>query len=880
MANDSEDLSAREQLLDEVLVGYLAAVDAGQRPDRRELAARHPELAAELDEYFLEQDKLERWAEPLRSASQAACLDDMATGLDADGSGDLGPRPAPSAPDHYELLEPIARGGMGVVWKAKDRRLNRLVALKMLAADEGLSPDEAQRFRNEAEAAALLDHPHIVPIYEVGEHRGQAYLSMKLLDGGSLDGQLSRFVAAPREAARLLVPLARAIHHAHQRGVLHRDLKPGNVLLDGDGRPYVSDFGLAKRLGAGALDLTQPGAVVGTPPYMAPEQATGRKGAVTTATDVYGLGALLYTLLTGRPPFRGDGVLETLEQVCGRPPEPPRKINPAIERDLELICLKCLEKEPHRRYASALALADELQRYLDGKPLSQTRPVGRPERLWRWCRRNPRLAALTAAVALCLVSVAVVSSAAYFRVKAAGEQEHASRVRAEENLGVARDAVAYFTRISEDPRLRAVGLERLRRDMWGKARDFYAQLARQQADDPRVEADRGRAFLQLGRLMDLLGSPAEALDSYRQAEEVFERLANDHPGVADYEDGLAQALLEQGNLHQLARQYPQARGALDGALPIRRRLAREHPDVSAYQQGLARAYHQLARLYQVTDQTEQARDTYEEALRTFGHMAEEHPDQPIYRELRARTHLNLGTAYVNAKHSSVEQTVAHYREAETNYAAARDLLDGLDRQHPGTAPYRSLLAEVHHLLGSLYRRGGRPDKALPAYEKSLAILGPLAGDHPDVPEYRFLLGSVRHAEGYAHLLLHRLDQARASYEKAAGVTDPLADHYDVAHYREEKGKLAYDRACLDGLSAAAVTKDTKLEPREREKRIEQYGHDAVEQLRKAWPVWLKDFKNPDPITQLNKEKDFDSLRTREDFRKLLTDFAEELRARR
>jgi serine/threonine-protein kinase len=345
------NLANPEHTLDEVLAEYLKAVDAGQSPDRSDLATRYPELGAYLDE----EDRLEQWMRPLRSVAASARLDLSA--LDDGASSQTEPETAVLSLDAYELLAPIARGGMGLVYKARDRQLNRLVALKVLLAEGGLASSEAQRFRNEAEAVALLDHPHIVPIYAVGEQGGQPYLSMKLLEGGSLADQPTRFMAAPREAARLLVPIARAVHYAHQRGILHRDLKPGNVLLDAEARPQVTDFGLAKRVGA-AHDLTQSGAIIGTPAYMAPEQTVGRKAAVTTATDIYGLGAILYALLTGRPPFDGETVLETLEQVCTQAPPAPRTRNPAVDRDLELICLKCLEKEPRRRYPSAEALAD------------------------------------------------------------------------------------------------------------------------------------------------------------------------------------------------------------------------------------------------------------------------------------------------------------------------------------------------------------------------------------------------------------------------------------------------------------------------------------------------------------------------------------------
>src|SRR5262245_54037249 len=265
----------------------------------------------------------------------------------------------------YELLAEIARGGMGVVYQARQISLNRVVALKMILAGRLASATEVQRFQQEAEAAAGLDHPNILPIYEVGEHDGQRFFSMKLVTGGSL---ADRLAASPRPDGRGLVEhlarVAGAVHYAHQRGVLHRDLKPANILLDGDGTPYVTDFGLAKKVEADS-SLTQSGAIVGTPSYMAPEQARGER-QITTAADIYALGALLYEVLAGQPPFRGDNLAQTLRQVEEQDPTPPTRINPAAEADLEAVALKCLEKDPARRYPSAADFADELGRWLRG----------------------------------------------------------------------------------------------------------------------------------------------------------------------------------------------------------------------------------------------------------------------------------------------------------------------------------------------------------------------------------------------------------------------------------------------------------------------------------------------------------------------------------
>jgi WD40 repeat protein len=303
-----------------------------------------------------------------------------------------------------------------------------VVALKMVLAGRLASAADVERFRREAEAAAQLDHPHIVPIYEVGEWRateasmGVPYFSMKLIDGGSLAENLPRFAKDARAAARLVAAAAQAVHHAHQRGILHRDLKPANILLDARGEPYVSDFGLAKRT-EGDRALTQSGAIVGTPGYLAPEQARAEK-VLSTAVDVYSLGAILYELLTGRPPFRADTPLDTVRDVLQKEPEVPRSVNPRVDRDLETICLKCLRKDPEQRYASAEALAEDLERYLRHEPI-RARPVPNWERAWKWARRRP----VAAIVVLLAVGAVVCGLGGWSWRRFTNYQDHRKQLR-------------------------------------------------------------------------------------------------------------------------------------------------------------------------------------------------------------------------------------------------------------------------------------------------------------------------------------------------------------------------------------------------------------------------------------------------------------------
>jgi WD40 repeat protein len=391
--------------LEEVLAAYMEAADAGWAPDRAVLLERYPGLRAELEAYFAGQDRVAAVADSLRGTPSAAPRDAHAT-LPLGDATPPAEAVLPRAFGDYEELEEIARGGMGVVLRARQKSLGRTVALKMILGGRLASPVEVQRFRNEAEAAALMDHPNIVPIYEIGEWRGAgagppvAYFAMKLVEGADLKVHLPRLSRDPRAGVALLVKVARAVHYAHQRGILHRDLKPANILLDERGEPHVTDFGLAKRV-EGDAGLTQSGAIVGTPSYMAPEQAGGAPAGLTTAADVHALGAILYELLTGRPPFRTGNVLDTLLQVREAKPVPPRSLNRRVDADLETVCLKCLEKEPERRYGSAAALADDLERWLKGEPV-RARRIGVVERAWKWARRRPGLAMLMGFLAVLL----------------------------------------------------------------------------------------------------------------------------------------------------------------------------------------------------------------------------------------------------------------------------------------------------------------------------------------------------------------------------------------------------------------------------------------------------------------------------------------------
>ncbi len=372
-------------------------LEANESPQAADYHPRFPEYARLIDAHFRE---LEREEVALLTTAKV----DL-EGASAYPSTEAASVPTPNRGDaskfperlgDYELIEEIARGGMGIVYKARHLALRRLVAIKMILSGAMATRAERDRFRREAEAAANLDHPNIVPIYEVRDLDGILYFSMKLIDGGSLAQRMSGFRGNPRAMTRLLVSIARAVQYAHDEGFIHCDLKPSNILIDSSGQPQITDFGLARRA-SGESSLTLSGAVLGTPSYMAPEQASGHRRRIGPATDVYGLGAILYELLTGRPPFLAPTMMETVVQVLERDPVPPREHDPKLPRELETICLKCLEKLPEDRYETPGELAEDLERFLLGEVVEAT---GMFQRLRRWLRREPEVVIRVGGLAL------------------------------------------------------------------------------------------------------------------------------------------------------------------------------------------------------------------------------------------------------------------------------------------------------------------------------------------------------------------------------------------------------------------------------------------------------------------------------------------------
>lgn len=564
-----------EAVFELVYSEWLLREERGETPTQAEYVDLFPDLAERL------RMQLEvHWGLPFDDPG----LDLEITSTEHDvGESEGGPGDGFDHVPHlpgYEFHGELGRGGMGVVYRAVQLLPRREVALKMILSGVLASNLDRVRFQNEAEAVAALDHPNIVPILELGQHRGLLYFSMRLIGGGSLAECLGRFRDDYRGIANLILQIASAIQHAHERGLLHRDLKPANILLDESGRPYVTDFGLAKRT-RGDSELTRTGWFIGSPGYMAPEQTGGTTSVVTTATDVYGLGAILYSLLTGRPPFEGRTVQETINDLRDRLPEPPTRLNPKTPKALEVICLKCLEKDPSRRYSSTEALSADLKRWLSGMPIS-AKPAGLCERVRLWIRRSPTQAALSGALAAAVLAGFIVSGMMWYRAEAnlriakiSARNERDAKLRALSRFSLALTAIKDVYKRDKGVVLNPEpDLDGSRRKIYRQAGEYYKKLKASLANDPTPEAREqlASAYVELGALTlenDSKNSRDEASAAFDMAIAIRRELAAATPGdpylafnfaVTFYQRGLSERdqLLPEVAL----RSFERARGLL------------------------------------------------------------------------------------------------------------------------------------------------------------------------------------------------------------------------------------------------------------------------------------------------------------------------------
>jgi serine/threonine protein kinase/tetratricopeptide (TPR) repeat protein len=836
--------------------------EQGETPQLEEYLRRFPQLAPQISLQFRVDPAIEVLPSP-HWLRRGGASDDAAAAY-------------PPAPPGYEILEVLGRGGMGVVYKARQKGLNRLVALKMFRGEAGEDPHRLARFRTEAEATARLRHPNIIPIYEVGEHLGRPFFSLELVEGGSLADKLAGGPQPAREAAGLLATLARAMHAVHQHGIIHRDLKPANILLvppspppapsptegrggskssslplspgwergpGGEGAvPKITDFGLAKLLGA-EDSHTRTGTFVGTPAYMAPEQAAGKTQPVGPATDVYALGVILYEMLTGRPPFHGETPLETLEQVRTREPVPPRQLQPKCPRDLETICLKCLEKDPRQRYATAEGLAADLERFLHGEPV-HARPTPWWTRAAKWAGRRPALATLLGGAVLAVL--ALLAGAVWHDARLRSAYLEASRERAEarDHFRRALDALDQLVEAVEavDDSAADPGRKRL----LARALAFYRELVEKAGAGAGPAA--GQAYCRLGDVQELLGDLTGAEQSYRESVRLLDQPAPDEP---DLSRDLRRALTQLGRLLKKTNRFAEAEAVYRRALAVA--SADDVPD----KRGLAATHYYLgALLAPLRGRSAEARQQYEEALKAQQRLTEESPAAPEYRRDLARTLNNLGilrmagndadagptfrravelqTAVVArdpappcrqelarsltnlanwlegpgaARKPGQADKAAVYRQAEEAYTEAFGLLSRLAADFPLVPAYQRDLAALYSNRARLLQRLGRGAEAERDRSEALAIRRKLAEEFPGVPDYQNDLALLYRARAFRLAAAKDTAAAQKCYDQALELQRKLAADYPrVPDYQSDLGDTLNGLARLrygQGQQAAA-----------------------------------------------------------------------------
>jgi serine/threonine-protein kinase len=752
--------------------------------------------------------------------------------------------PVPEARGRYTLTRLHATGGIGRVWLAHDASLGRDVALKELLPERRGDPALA-RFFKEAQITGQLEHPGIVPIYELGSRTDDdnPYYTMRFVRGRTLADAVAAYhrrraqgEAGPLELRELLsafVGICNAVAYAHSRGVLHRDLKPQNVVLGDYGEVMVLDWGLARLLNQAesedlvpvqvpsAAGATVQGQVLGTPAYMAPEQAEGRLDRLGPASDTYGLGAILYEILTGRAPFSGSELAAVMCQVVLDPPARPRLVSAAAPAALEAVCLKALAKKPEERYGSARELADEVRRWLADEPVRAYREPW-IVRAGRWARRNRVMVTSAAAAGLvalvALVVVLVLQARANRDLQAANEREH-------ERFALALEAIQTFhTGVSEDVLLTQDQFQELRNKLLGAAAAFYARLEKllEGQGDMRSRQALGQAYYHLGELTEKIGSQADALNVHRQSLAV-RRVRAGEPG-ADTEARLdvARSLLAVGRLQQASGDSSGALASFDEARELAEALAASGQPTDAVRGMCAQCYRQAGIVHEATGQPEAAREAYRKALAIWQELADAHPRDPALQSDLAHSHNDLGILLGLLGQPEAERA---------EYQKALAIRQKLVASSPDDIDFRHNLAWSHHNLGTVLNKAGQPVAALASYREARALWQRLADAHPAVNAFQVPLARCQNNIAEELDKLGQPEAALAAYRKALDIRQKLVDgNRTVTAYQSELAHAHYNLGdLLEKLGQAEAALTEHQQAREIRQRLTD-AHPTVPQF--------------------------------------------------
>jgi len=815
------------------LIREMAA--AAEQPASRDLSSESiagaiSDCAELLGRYWPEADASES-----RTSDVASCPGED----DADDRTSSPPNTAPRKLDRFEIRRPLGHGGFGIVFLVFDPRLSREAALKIPRPEILVSPLLRQRFLREAQAAAILDHPNILPIYETGAIGPVAYILSAYCKGPTLDVWRDREKPiSPRAAAQIVSRLADAVHHAHGRGVLHRDIKPSNVLLEPTAEPVtgelpfvprLTDFGLAKRFDS-VDDVTQEGVVLGTPRYMAPEQAAGDFQSISVQTDVYALGAVLYELLAGAPPFSGDSDRETLRKLRDDEISPSALRSRGIDRDLVTICLKCLQKNQADRFPSAHDLADDLRRYLAGEPVS-ARPIGGGERLLRWCRRRPAVAALSLAFMSALILGVSAAGWQWYRAETHLVTAESQRSRAERNLVQAENALVDLAWLFEESAFWAPEGMTFRTEMQDKLNDYLARISQDTADSESAHAPIRAAIHSLSaRNAALAGDATAANRDYRHALDEWRQLVVSHPDNASYRRGLSLCLF---NFSEYERDWHRAGGRVD-PIASARAYYRNIRDDSRFGDWSLHDYAQVVMergnvLFNARHPKE-AIEVYRLGLIAMEVLLEQSPDNPAYLLCQGQLQLRIAKEQRRESDGATIESVLAARDSFER-ALALDPQDGvLPRE----------LADAYRMIGLRSRdHAGKADPE-ELFGKAVRLLESQLPKRPtDNVLQRQLAGTTR-LLAYAQLARDKKQQALVSFGRCrelwrpARVADNLTPEDEKAH-----AEACYDEGMLaQELNRADAAREAFAEGVEAFK-LRGNAHDDVEVNKKRPPRNLR-----------------------------------------